>query len=411
MEQRKLGRYEIVGELGKGAMGVVYCARDPLLDRTVAIKTINMELAQEEKKEYEARFYQEAKAAGGLNHPNIVIIYDIGKSGNIAYMAMELLQGKELKTLMSKATALPVAYAVDVAAQIAEGLGYAHEHGIVHRDVKPANIMIVRGELVKITDFGIARMRSANVQTQVGTVLGSPRYMSPEQVAGKRAEPRSDTFSLGAIIYEMLTGRPPFNGEDVTSVMFQILNFMPPPPSALNAEVPEMLDFIIAKALAKSSADRYANASELAADLRECQKRMAAAGVSPAAASVASKLATASFNRDSASELLSRTIPAERRKDMEVDPYADTAEQSTPATLGLSKAFDSLEATVRLAVQTGMTTDIRSLTQSSSGKTGGAATSPGYRIMGGLGWTARDKLIFVISAIGAIIVGAFIVLL
>ena len=411
MEQRKLGRYEIVGELGKGAMGIVYCARDPLLDRTVAIKTINMELAQEEKKEYEARFYQEAKAAGGLNHPNIVIIYDIGKSGNIAYMAMELLQGKELKTLMSKATALPVAYAVDVAAQIAEGLGYAHEHGIVHRDVKPANIMIVRGELVKITDFGIARMRSANVQTQVGTVLGSPRYMSPEQVAGKRAEPRSDTFSLGAIIYEMLTGRPPFNGEDVTSVMFQILNFMPPPPSALNAEVPEMLDFIIAKALAKSSADRYANASELAADLRECQKRMAAAGVSPAAASVASKLATASFNRDSASELLSRTIPAERRKDMEVDPYADTAEQSTPATLGLSKAFDSLEATVRLAVQTGMTTDIRSLTQSSFGKTAGGATSPGYRIMGGLGWTARDKLIFIISAIGAIIVGAFIVFL
>jgi len=411
MEQRKLGRYEIVGELGKGAMGVVYCARDPLLDRTVAIKTINMELAQEEMKEYEARFYQEAKAAGGLNHPNIVIIYDIGKSGNIAYMAMELLQGKELKTLMSKATALPVAYAVDVAAQIAEGLGYAHEHGIVHRDIKPANIMIVRGELVKITDFGIARMRSANVQTQVGTVLGSPRYMSPEQVAGKRAEPRSDTFSLGAIIYEMLTGRPPFNGEDVTSVMFQILNFMPPPPSAINAEVPEMLDFIIAKALAKASADRYANASELAADLRECQKRIEAAGVSPAAASVASKLATASFNRDSASELLSRTVPAERRKDMEVDPYADTAEQSTPATLGLSKAFDSLEATVRLAVQTGMTTDIRSLTQSSSGKTAGGTTSPGYRIMGGLGWTARDKLIFVISAIGAIIVGAFIVFL
>ena len=411
MEQRKLGRYEIVGELGKGAMGVVYCARDPLLDRTVAIKTINMELAQEEKKEYEARFYQEAKAAGGLNHPNIVIIYDIGKSGNIAYMAMELLQGKELKTLMSKATALPVAYAVDVAAQIAEGLGYAHEHGIVHRDIKPANIMIVRGELVKITDFGIARMRSANVQTQVGIVLGSPRYMSPEQVAGKRAEPRSDTFSLGAIIYEMLTGRPPFNGEDVTSVMFQILNFMPPAPSAINAEVPEMLDFIIAKALAKASADRYANASELAADLRECQKRIEAAGVSTAAAPVASKPAITSFDPDSAADLLSRTVPAERRKDREVDPYADTVEQSAPATLGLSKAFDSLEATVRLAVQTGMTTDIRSLKQSSSGKTGGGATSPGYRIMGGLGWTARDKLIFVISAIGAIIVGAFIVFL
>jgi eukaryotic-like serine/threonine-protein kinase len=411
MEQRKLGRYEIVGELGKGAMGVVYCARDPLLDRTVAVKTINMELAQDEMKEYEARFYQEAKAAGGLNHPNIVIIYDIGKSGNIAYMAMELLHGKELKTLLSKATALPVAYAVDVAAQIAEGLGYAHEHGIVHRDIKPANIMIVRGELVKITDFGIARMRSANVQTQVGIVLGSPRYMSPEQVAGKRAEPRSDNFSLGVIIYEMLTGRPPFNGEDVTSVMFQILNLAPPPPSAVNAEVPEMLDFIIAKALAKAPGDRYANARELAADLRECQKRIETAGASPAAAPVASKPATTTFNPGSAANLLTGTVPAERRKDQEVDPDADTIEQSAPAALGLSKAFDSLDATMRLAVNTGMTTDMKNLSQLSSDKTGGASASPGYRIIGGLGWTTRDKLIFATSVIGAVIVGAFIVFL
>jgi len=409
MEQRKLGRYEIVGELGKGAMGVVYCARDPLLDRTVAIKTINMELAQDEMKEYEARFYQEAKAAGGLNHPNIVIIYDIGKSGNIAYMAMELLQGKELKTLMSKATALPVAYAVDVAAQIAEGLGYAHEHGIVHRDIKPANIMIVRGELVKITDFGIARMRSANVQTQVGIVLGSPRYMSPEQVAGKRAEPRSDTFSLGVIVYEMLTGRPPFNGEDVTSVMFQILNLMPPPPSAVNAEVPEMLDFIVAKALAKASADRYANASELAADLRECQKRIEANGGLPAPAPLASKPATTSFNPESAADLLRKTDPAERRKDKEVDPDADTVEQTAPAALGLSKAFDSLDATMRLAVNTGMTADIKSLSQSLFDKSSRGNASPGYRVMGGLGWTSRDKLIFATCIIGAIVVGAIIV--
>ena len=409
MEQRKLGRYEVVGELGKGAMGVVYCARDPLLDRTVAIKTINMELAQDEMKEYEARFYQEAKAAGGLNHPNIVIIYDIGKSGNIAYMAMELLQGKELKTLMSKSTALPVDFAVNVAAQIAEGLGYAHEHGIVHRDVKPANIMIVRGELVKITDFGIARMRSANVQTQVGIVLGSPRYMSPEQVAGKRAEPRSDTFSLGVILYEMLTGKPPFNGEDVTSVMFQILNLVPPPPSAVNIEVPEMLDFIIAKALAKASADRYANASEMAADLRECQKRIEAAVVNPAAVSLGSKPATTSFHPESAADLLSTTVPAERRKDREaVDPNADTVEQSMPA-LGLSKAFDSLDATMRLAVQTGMTTDIRSLAQLPSARNSVTTASPGYRMIGGLGWTKSDRLIFAAGVICAAVLGAFII--
>jgi len=325
-------------------------------------------------------------------------------------MAMELLHGRELKTLMTKATALPVAYTVDVAAQIAEGLGYAHEHGIVHRDVKPANIMIVRGEQVKITDFGIARMRSAIVQTQVGIVLGSPRYMSPEQVAGKRAEPRSDNFSLGVIVYEMLTGRPPFNGEDVTSVMFQILNLVPPPPSAVNAEVPEMLDFIIAKALAKSPADRYANASEMAADLRECQKRMEATGNSPAAAHVASKPTTTTFNPGSAADLLARTAPSERRNDKEVDPNADTAEQSAPAALGLSKAFDSLDATMRLAVNTGMTTDMKSLSQLSSDNSGVNA-SPGYHIMRELGWTTRDKFLFAAAVIGAVIAGAFIVYL
>jgi serine/threonine-protein kinase len=249
------------------------------------------------------------------------------------------------------------------------------------------------------------------VQTQVGIVLGSPRYMSPEQVAGKRAEPRSDNFSLGVIIYEMLTGRPPFNGEDVTSVMFQILNLVPPPPSAVNAEVPEMLDFIIAKALAKAPADRYANASELAADLRECQKRIEAAGVSPAAAPVASKPATTTFNPGPAADLLARTVPAERRKDKEVDPDADTVEQTAPAALGLSKAFDSLDATMRLAVNTGMTTDMKSLSQLSSDKTGGVNASPGYHIIGGLGWTTRDKLIFATSVIGAIVVGAFIVVL
>ena len=191
METRKLGRYEILADLGKGAMGVVYRALDPMLNRTVAVKTINMALEQDEREDYEARFYQEAKAAGGLNHPNIVTVYDIGKSGNIAYMAMELLEGRELKGLMVPDRPLPVAQAINIAAQIAEGLGYAHEHDVVHRDVKPANIMIVRDGLVKITDFGIARMRSAEVRTQTGVVLGSPRYMSPEQVTGKRAEPRA----------------------------------------------------------------------------------------------------------------------------------------------------------------------------------------------------------------------------
>jgi serine/threonine-protein kinase len=405
VDTKKLGRYEIVGELGKGAMGVVYCARDPLLDRTVAIKTVNMELAQDEMAEYEARFYQEAKAAGGLNHPNIVIIYDIGKSEKIAYMAMELLQGKELKTLLAAGKALPVPFAVDVAAQMAEGLAYAHEHGIVHRDIKPANIMIVRGELVKITDFGIARMRTANVQTQVGIVLGSPRYMSPEQVAGKRAEPRSDLFSVGVILYEMVTGRPPFNGEDVTSVMFQILNFVPPPPSSLNPEVPEMLDFIVAKAIAKAPADRYGNTREMATDLRDCQRRLQTAEALAPAAITTSKRAVASFSPEAA-DLLAQTAPSTRREDIEPDTF-----QSQPPAIGLSKAFDSLDATMRLTIQTGATTDpVPGNVVQTTGKTG--PTTPGtggYRVSAANAWSREDRMVFAASVAGATLIGALII--
>jgi serine/threonine protein kinase len=413
METKKLGRYEIVGELGKGAMGVVYCARDPLLDRTVAIKTVNMELAQDEMAEYEARFYQEAKAAGGLNHPNIVIIYDIGKSEKIAYMAMELLQGKELKTLLASGKPLPIPFAVDVAAQMAEGLAYAHEHGIVHRDIKPANIMIVRGELVKITDFGIARMRTANVQTQVGIVLGSPRYMSPEQVAGKRAEPRSDLFSVGVILYEMVTGKPPFNGEDVTSVMFQILNFVPPPPSTINPEVPEIIDFIVAKAIAKAPADRYGNTRELAHDLRDCQRRLQAVEtpVTAAAAVTAtttSRRAIPSFSPEAA-DVLVRTAPSTRREDSEIEII-----QSQPPALGLSKAFDSLDATMRLAIQTGAATDPAPGTVIQTTGQSGATTPPaggGYRVSAGNAWSEQDKIIFASGIAGATVIGALIVFL
>src|SRR5262245_5780178 len=386
-------------------MGVVYCARDPLLDRTVAIKTVNMELAQDEMAEYEARFYQEAKAAGGLNHPNIVIIYDIGKSEKIAYMAMELLQGKELKTLLAAGRALPVPFAVDVAAQMAEGLAYAHEHGIVHRDIKPANIMIIRGELVKITDFSIARMRTANVQTQVGIVLGSPRYMSPEQVAGKRAEPRSDLFSVGVILYEMVTGKPPFNGEDVTSVMFQILNFVPPPPSSLNPEVPEMLDFIVAKAIAKVPTDRYTNTRDLAVDLRDCQRRLLTAEASAATAITTSKRAVTSFSPEAA-DLLAQTAPSTRREDIEPDPI-----QSQPPAIGLSRAFDSLDATMRLTIQTGATATGPGIGIQTTGKTG--ATMPpatgGYRVSGANAWSDEDRLVFASGVAGAILVGAIII--
>ncbi len=229
MEQpATIGRYNIAAEIGRGAMGVVYRAVDPMLERTVAVKTINMALDPGEIEHYEKRFTIEARAAGGLNHPNIVTIHDIGRSGDLAYMAMEFLEGRELKDLIvSKELSLD--RALDIAAQVADGLSYAHQHDVVHRDIKPANIMILNDGRVKIMDFGIARMRTADVRTQTGVVLGSPRYLSPEQVLGKRSDGRADIFSLGVILYEMVAGQPPFNGVDVNSLMFQIVNFTPPP--------------------------------------------------------------------------------------------------------------------------------------------------------------------------------------
>ena len=408
MEPRTLGRYELLAELGKGAMGVVYRANDPLLDRQVAIKTVSMSLDPQEMAEYEGRFYQEAKAVGSLNHPNIVTVYDVGKSGNLAYMAMEFLQGEELRALMATGQPLPVARAVDIAAQVAEGLAYAHQNGVVHRDVKPANIMLSVTGRCKITDFGIARMRSAEVKTQTGIVLGSPRYMTPEQVAGKRAEPRSDIFSLGVILYEMLTGKPPFTGEDVTSVMFQIMNLVPPPPSSLNARVPEVLDFIVAKAIAKVLDDRYASAEVLAKDLREVAKQI----------DTTVHMLTATrppvpprLDPDAAQALI-RSIPDTRR--------ADAAELSTlgatpvPA-LGLSRAFDSLDATMRLAINTGMVEELKEFSESGKHKplTDTGTPSEARAIVGamrrGPGWTDKDKLIFAASVAGATIIGAIIV--
>jgi len=183
----QFGRYRVIAELGRGAMGVVYHAEDSSLGRSVAIKAILLSSDAAERAEYEARFYQEAKAAGGLNHPNIITIHDIGREGDVAYMAMELLEGVDLRQLM-KRDGLPLPLALELAAQVAEGLGFAHERDVVHRDIKPGNIMVVRGRQAKIMDFGIAKVRLSDLKTQTGSVLGTPKYMSPEQVGGVRTD-------------------------------------------------------------------------------------------------------------------------------------------------------------------------------------------------------------------------------
>ncbi len=342
-----LGRYEVLGELGQGAMGVVYKAKDPLIDRVVAIKTINLSLAMDEKEEYEGRFYQEAKAAGRLNHPNIVTIYDVGKSGNVAYIAMELLEGRELRDIMNEGALLPIDQVLNIVAQVAQGLAYAHEHGIVHRDVKPSNIMVIRDGHVKITDFGIARMASSSVRTQTGMVLGSPKYMSPEQVMGKSIDQRSDIFSLGVMLYEMLTGQAPFDGENVNAIMYQTLNAVPPPPNMMNPAIPEMVNFIVAKALAKGVEDRYQNAKDFAADLRTCRDTLPRSiqKVNLSGPPVGSEIK------------LPDTIEITARIN------DDKEGVKSESSIRLSKAFDSSVATMRLAALTATSEDVDELSK------------------------------------------------
>src|SRR5687768_17797748 len=361
MEASKLGRYAIQSELGRGAMGVVYKATDTALERTVAVKTVNMALERDGAEKYEARFYQEARAAGSLNHPNIVTVYDVGKEGNVAYMAMEFIEGAELRSLLAEGRPLPVSQAVSIASQVAEGLAYAHEHGVVHRDIKPANIMVLGDGPVKITDFGIARMRANNDElTQSGMMLGSPKYMSPEQVVGKRADHRSDIFSLGIILYETLCGGVPFNGENVTALLYQIVNFAPPAPSAVNPGVPQLLDFIVAKMLAKPLEERYQSAQDLAHDLRECERQL---GVSPTRtlpprpANLAPGTEPQLVDTQEKAEVMAQTLNRTRQAD--TAPEASTA----PPARGLSHSFDSIEATQRLASMTGAATGNESATQ------------------------------------------------
>jgi serine/threonine protein kinase len=396
MEQPQLGRYVIESEIGRGAMGVVFKATDSVLQRTVAVKTVNMAMEKDHADKYEARFYQEARAAGALNHPNIVTVYDAGKAGDVVYMAMEYIQGVELRNLLVEGQAMGVPQALSIAAQVAEGLAYAHQQGVVHRDIKPANIMVVADGPVKITDFGIARMRASADLTQTGVMLGSPKYMSPEQVIGKRADHRSDIFSLGVILYEMLTGAAPFSGENVTALMYQIVNFAPPAPSTINRQVPEMLDFVVAKMLAKPLDDRYQDARELAKDLRECERGLSAPGIGgvPGRPSgLASGPQPEMMSTQSKSVMFAQSVNRTRSQDQSLE------DSVSPVAVGVSHSFDSNEATQRLAALTGAAASAQSATQAL-----GAVPHAPRR-----GWRRRDWLLVGGAAVAAVLVGTAIV--
>ena len=321
----QFGRYRVVRELGRGAMGVVYLAEDDSLQRQVAVKTLLLPEDAGEREHLEARFLQEAKAAGSLNHPGIITIHDLGRERDHLYIAMELLQGSELRDRMASGM-LPLQEALDIAAQVAAALDAAHARGVVHRDIKPGNIMLLPDGHAKIMDFGIARMKSSNVRTQSGTMMGSPKYMSPEQVGGHPIDHRSDIFSLGSMLYEMVTGTPAFSGPTLGELMQAILHATPAAPSSLRAGIPSALEVVIARAMQKNPKARYQDAGEMARDLAQCR-------------------ATVTRSRDAT--LAGTQAPA--------DPYAATVigvvEDVPPAPEGLPpcSAFDCADGLQQLA--------------------------------------------------------------
>ena len=272
MSKPMLGRYEIEKELGKGAMGVVYLGKDPKIGRVVAIKT--MALAQEfeadELNEVKERFFREAETAGRLNHPNIVSIYDAGEEHDLAYIAMEFLKGKDLVPYTKADNLLPLPKVMSIIARVAEALDYAHKQNVVHRDIKPANIMYdPETDTPKVTDFGIARITDSS-KTKTGMVLGTPSFMSPEQLAGKKIEGASDLFSLGTSLYQLACGKLPFEGDSMGQLMYRIANEPHTDILTVNPDLPPRLAEIINRALAKNVENRYANGAEMAAALRQC---------------------------------------------------------------------------------------------------------------------------------------------
>jgi len=281
------GRYEILDKLGEGAMGVVYRARDASLGRVVALKMLSADLGAEE--ELNQRFQREAEAIGRLSHPNIVTVYDVGEASGQLYMAMELLEGDDLRSLIEKRANVALPDRVRILVQICAGIAYAHSRGVVHRDIKPANILVGSDGRVKILDFGLARVSSRSTITRRGVILGTPDYMAPEQAMGKGVDRRSDVFSAGAVFYEFLTLEKPFKGKTLHAVLYQIISDDPEPVLTLNPEIPVRLAAVVHRMLLKDAEKRYGTMEEVGHDLAELHTALRRSGgrsTLPAAAPV-----------------------------------------------------------------------------------------------------------------------------
>jgi serine/threonine-protein kinase len=270
-----LGRYEVLKQLGKGAMGIVYLGQDPRINRTTAIKTVRFtdDFEPEEAEKMKEAFFREAESAGTLSHPNIVTIYDAGDEQDLAYIAMEFLEGEDFEKYTKKDHLMSMREVIGHMADIADALDYAHEKGIVHRDIKPANIMLLKSGVAKITDFGIARIQATS-QTQTGVVKGTPYYMSPEQFAGEKVDGRSDIFSVGVMLYQLLTAKLPFHGDNPMALMNQIMNVPHPDPRDFNPKIVKPLVTIIDNTLVKDRDKRYQKASQLCEHLRALGKKI-----------------------------------------------------------------------------------------------------------------------------------------
>lgn len=276
MSQAQIAHYQLRSRLGQGAMGVVFRARDERLERDVAIKLLQVSLDTAEAADYAARLLQEARSAARLNHPGIITVYDCGEWRGKPYLAMELVQGITLKDILEKRGTLSIRDAVRIAKQMFDALAHAHEHDVVHRDIKPANLMLTKEGRLKITDFGIAQLPASDL-TRTGTILGSPRYMSPEQLAGTKLDGRADIYSAGVVLYQALTGKVPFDGETTMNIVFNILHSEPVDPLTFNPEIPLWLVSLTLQCLAKKREDRFASAAEVVAAIQ-------AAGANPASA-------------------------------------------------------------------------------------------------------------------------------
>jgi serine/threonine protein kinase len=329
----KAGRYEIVAELGRGAMGVVYKATDPVIGRPVAVKTIKLSEQGTglTRAELIARFQTEARAAGLLSHHNIVVVYDAGEEDGLFYITMELVEGKSLQALIDSGHAFPLPRVLRIMEQACNALQFAHENNIVHRDIKPANIMLTGDDTVKVTDFGTAKILQFGTVQQTAHVMGTPSYMSPEQVKGRAVDGRTDIFSLGVMLYEMITGEKPFPGESITTVIYKIVNEEPIPPRTIDPTIHPGISAAVMRALAKEPEDRYQNCHEFLEDLRNFRSVAAEANPRTTVPSLANRNAaptgTVAMNpglRGLTAENPQMT-PGRRGADQLADPYAANA--------------------------------------------------------------------------------------